>query len=100
MLISNHFYSYYHVLLFYLFFSGSDDPLVHWLAYIKFIQDTYPADTQQSFLLMERCTRAFMGKTRYANDVRFIRVCILYADRTTSPMEVYKVGQAIKTFHE
>lgn len=69
---------------------SSDDPLVHWLAYIKFIQDTYPADTQQSFLLMERCTRAFMGKTRYANDVRFIRVCILYADRTTSPMEVYK----------
>jgi hypothetical protein len=71
--------------------SKGDDPLVPWLSYIKFVQETYPADTQQSFLLMERCTRAFIGKKRYMNDVRFIRVCILYADRTSSPTEVYKV---------
>ena len=70
---------------------STDDPLRHWLSYIKFIQDTYPSDTQQSFLLMERCTRAFVGVARYTHDVRFIRVCILYADRTSSPVEVYKV---------
>jgi len=66
------------------------DPLVHWLSYIKFYQDTYPSDTQQQFLLMERCTRSLMPVRKYANDVRFIRVCIIYADKTSCPGDIFK----------
>jgi len=68
----------------------SSDILIHWLSYIKFMQDTYPASTQPIFLLLERCTRALLPIRKYQNDVRFIRVCILYADKTSFPADVYK----------
>eukprot|EP00588_Corethron_pennatum_P023706 CAMPEP_0194316520 /NCGR_PEP_ID=MMETSP0171-20130528/13316_1 /TAXON_ID=218684 /ORGANISM="Corethron pennatum, Strain L29A3" /LENGTH=1492 /DNA_ID=CAMNT_0039072789 /DNA_START=93 /DNA_END=4568 /DNA_ORIENTATION=- len=68
-----------------------DDPLVIWLSYIKWVQDEYnPSDTRESFLLLERCTRAFLRVARYRNDVRFIRVCVTYADKTTCPASVFK----------
>eukprot|EP00586_Coscinodiscus_wailesii_P019822 CAMPEP_0172517578 /NCGR_PEP_ID=MMETSP1066-20121228/286246_1 /TAXON_ID=671091 /ORGANISM="Coscinodiscus wailesii, Strain CCMP2513" /LENGTH=1458 /DNA_ID=CAMNT_0013299657 /DNA_START=234 /DNA_END=4610 /DNA_ORIENTATION=+ len=66
------------------------DPLVHWLSYIKFVQETFPSDTQATFLLLERCARALLNDPRYQNDVRFIRVCILYADKTSTPMDIFK----------
>lgn len=67
-----------------------DDPLVHWMAYIKYYQDNFPADTHQQFLLMERCTRALVKMPRYANDDRFISVCAKYADKTKEPGQVFK----------
>lgn len=66
------------------------DVLIHWLSYIKFMQDTFPSATQPIFLLLERCTRALLSSTKYHNDVRFIRVCVLYADKTSCAMDVYK----------
>ena len=41
-----------------------DDPLVHWLSYIKFHQEAYPSDTRAQFLLMERCTRTVVAFPR------------------------------------
>lgn len=70
---------------------SNEDELLPWLAYIKYLQDTYPSDTQEAFLLMERCTRNFVDDDRYKNDTRFLRVCIRYADQTSSPMDVFKV---------
>ena len=70
--------------------SSSSDILIHWLSYIKFMQDEYPASTQPIFLLLERCTRALLPLLEYKNDVRFIRVCILYADKTLFPSDIYK----------
>mmetsp|Transcript_22024 Transcript_22024/g.48004 ORF Transcript_22024/g.48004 Transcript_22024/m.48004 type:complete len:1418 (-) Transcript_22024:222-4475(-) len=67
-----------------------DDPLVHWLSYIKFHQEAYPSDTRTQFLLTERCSRAIVMFPRYRNDVRFIRVCVLYADKTSSPSDIFK----------
>jgi hypothetical protein len=67
-----------------------EDPLIHWLSYIKFHQDAYPSNTHDQFLLMERCTRALIGNPAYANDVRFIRVCVTYADKTQFPGDVFK----------
>jgi hypothetical protein len=67
-----------------------DDPLIHWLSYIKFHQDAFPSDTHAQFLLMERCTRALLHVQEYKNDVRFIRVCVTYADKTSSPAHVFK----------
>jgi Mad3/BUB1 homology region 1 len=81
-----------------------DDPLVHWMAYIKYYQDHLPSDTHQQFLLMERCTRALVKMPRYANDDRFISVCAKYADKTKEPGQVFKylhqqkVGQKTALF--
>ena len=35
--------------------SAANDPLLHWLAYIKFHQESFPTNTNEQFLLMERC---------------------------------------------
>lgn len=67
-----------------------DDPLVHWLSYIKFHQEACPSDTRAQFLLMERCTRTIVAFPRYRDDVRFVRVCVLYADKTSSPSDIFK----------
>lgn len=67
-----------------------DDPLIYWLAYIKFYQATFPADTRDNFLLMERCVRALVKMEQYANDDRFIGVCAKYADKTKDPTQVFK----------
>jgi len=66
------------------------DPLVHWLRYIKYHEDTYPSDTNNQFLLMERCTQTMIHHPKYTNDTRFIRVCVLYADKTSDPHEQFK----------
>lgn len=65
------------------------DPLSPWLQYIKYHDEAYPADTHSQFLLMERCTRAFFNFPRFAGDPRYIRVCVLYADRTCNPNETF-----------
>ena len=70
--------------------SEHDDPLIHWLSYIKFHQDHFPSDKQSQFLLMERCTRTLVDQKKYANDIRFIRICIMYADQNTNPGEIFK----------
>jgi Mad3/BUB1 homology region 1 len=66
------------------------DPLIHWLAYIKFYQASFPADTRDNFLLLERCVRALVKMPQYANDDRFIGVCAKYADKTKDPTQVFK----------
>lgn len=76
------------------------DPLRYWVLYIKHIRESYPADSQKQFLLMERCARTFMNRPflvpHYKHDVRFIRTCILYADKTSNPSEVFKLMSKIK----
>ena len=84
--------------------AAEDDPLIQWMAYIKFCQDHFPSDTHQQFLLMERCTRALVKMPQYANDDRFISVCAKYADKTKEPGQVFKylhqqrVGQKTALF--
>lgn len=66
------------------------DPLAHWLAYIKYYQESFPSDTHDNFLIMERCVRAFVKMKQYANDDRFVGVCAKYADKTKDPGQVFK----------
>ena len=76
------------------------DPLRYWVLYVKHIRESYPSDSQRQFLLMERCARTFMARPflvpEYVNDVRYIRTCILYADKTSNPSEVFKLMSRIK----
>jgi len=66
------------------------DPIVHWLRFIKYHEETYPSDTHSQFLLKERCTQSLLHHPKYTNDVRFIRVCVLYADKNDDPHEQFK----------
>lgn len=67
-----------------------DDPLIHWLSYIKFHQDTFSSDKHAQFLLFERCLRSLSSIARYRNDVRFIRVCCMYAEQTDQPSTIFQ----------
>jgi len=83
---------------------GSEDPLVHWVEYIKFFQEAFPSDMRGQFMLMERCTRALVKIPSYSNDDRFISVCAKYADRAKTPGLIFrylygqKVGHKSATF--
>jgi len=66
------------------------DPIIHWMRYIKYHEETYPSDTHSQFLLKERCTQSLLHHPKYTNDVRYIRVCVLYADKTDDPQEQFK----------
>lgn len=67
------------------------DPIVPWLKYIKYHEETYPSDTHAQFLIMERCMHSLFHMPQYKNDVRYIRVCVLYADKTSNPDEQFKL---------
>ena len=66
------------------------DPLSAWLAYIKFYQNSFPSDTRDNFLIIERCVRALAKMKQYNNDDRFVSVCAKYADKTKDPGQVFK----------
>lgn len=84
--------------------SEDEDVLVHWLSYIKYYQDTFASDTKNQFLLLERCFRAMCVVKRYANDPRFIRVCCIYAERTSRARDIFnhmyqqKIGVGVALF--
>lgn len=66
------------------------DPLSDWLSYIKFYQNSFPSDTRDNFLIIERCVRALAKMKQYSNDDRYISVCAKYADKTKDPGQVFK----------
>jgi Mad3/BUB1 homology region 1 len=73
---------------------SDEDPLVIWLSYIKFVQESaHPSKTHQAtpvFSLLERCVQTCSTHARYANDPRFIRICCLYADQTKEPLTTFQ----------
>lgn len=69
---------------------SDDDPLIHWLSYIKFYQESFPSDKKDQFKLVERCFRSMSRHVKYKDDVRFIRVCCMYAEMTNDrTMEIF-----------
>lgn len=72
--------------------ADSDDPIDAWQKYVKWIIDNYPSgQSSESDLLvtLERCTRLFKSSTQYRNDVRYLRMWILYARNVDCPSDVY-----------
>jgi hypothetical protein len=67
-----------------------NDPLADWLSYIKFYQNSFPSDTRENFLIIERCLRALAKMKQYNNDDRFVSVCAKYADKTKDPGQVFR----------
>ncbi|KAI5070613.1 hypothetical protein GOP47_0014956 [Adiantum capillus-veneris] len=71
-------------------YSG-DDPLQPWIECIKWVKQSYPSGGSQSGLLrlLELCARTFCKDTRYADDIRYLKVWMDYADRCTNPRDIY-----------
>ncbi|TGZ76976.1 hypothetical protein EX30DRAFT_367053 [Ascodesmis nigricans] len=90
--------------------SELDDPLDVWLRYIKWTNDTFPSgNSAESGLLnlIERCTRQFVKDTQYANDPRYLKLWIQYAQQfSDAPREVFaylarnQIGQKLALFYE
>ena len=59
-----------------------DDPITHWMQYIDYVKERFPSDDQHLFAIYKRCVRALMNHFRYKMDQRFVRICIIYADRS------------------
>jgi hypothetical protein len=69
--------------------ASSKDPLATWMAYIKYHQDSFPNETHEQFLLLERCVRGLSRTKHYQNDIRYIRICCAYAVQTSRPQEIF-----------
>lgn len=77
-------------------------------SYIKWTRETFPAGGHKADLLplLERATRSLQGSQRYADDVRYLRVWVQYADCLPDPDDVFKflkergIGQGHALFYE
>lgn len=95
--------------------SALPDPLVPFLSHVNFLTESAPSDTGSLFLALEKATRTFLapeapggagpgGAGRYLSDPRYVRLCIMYCDKTSSPLAVFKflhdrgVGRALSLF--
>ncbi|MCO5563736.1 hypothetical protein L7F22_017383 [Adiantum nelumboides] len=85
-----------------------DDLLQPWIDCIKWVKETYPSGGSQSRLLrlLELCARTFCKDLRYADDIRYLKVWMDYADHCTNPREIYtflqdnNIGQRHALFYE
>lgn len=56
--------------------------------------------------LLEKCTRTFLGKEGYQENIRYLKVWLMYADMCSDPEEVYRfiranrIGQTHAVFFE
>uniref|UniRef100_A0A7S3NIM8 BUB1 N-terminal domain-containing protein n=1 Tax=Aureoumbra lagunensis TaxID=44058 RepID=A0A7S3NIM8_9STRA len=69
------------------------DPLAVWIKYTAWLEDRYPLDRSQAFLVRERCLRSLKDETRYQNDSRYVKVWIDYIDCLEAPLEALKYMQ-------
>eukprot|EP00899_Mesostigma_viride_P020539 jgi/Mesvir1/28487/Mv15902-RA.5 len=76
-------------------YQGSD-PLDLWLKLVKWIQNEFPTAGSKAELVpvLEKCTRLFLRDVRYKEDVRYLRVWILYADNCPDPKDIFSFLQA------
>lgn len=85
-----------------------DDPLLPWLRCIKWARDTFSHDAQNMYInkLLEICTATFQNDDKYRNDIRYLKLWILYADSSQdfdqvySTMEEKGIGRCHSLFYE
>jgi hypothetical protein len=84
------------------------DPLATWVAYIAWTQEAYVTGGKDAQLLqlLESCAYGFKEDARYADDVRYLRVWIQYADMVRDPEQIFDylydrhIGQNFALFWE
>ena len=83
------------------------DQLLPWLQYVDWTIASYPSLSPCSSLLplLEKATRTFLPSTQYANDRRYIRLWLLYADRCPHPADIFAfmhahaIGRTVSAFY-
>jgi hypothetical protein len=70
---------------------ATEDPLLIWLEYLTWIEDSYPTLNKSSMFVetLQRCTRTFTSDSRYKNDRRFMLLWLRYADTCSDPIDVF-----------
>lgn len=75
--------------------------------FIAWAKTTYPAGCTRVIVpLLERATRALQAEARYADDARYLRLWVQYADLLSEPGEVFLflehrgIGQNLALFYE
>eukprot|EP00965_Chrysotila_dentata_P232075 6198750-Pleurochrysis_carterae.AAC.1 len=84
------------------------DPLQSWCAYVKWTQENFSEGGKRSQLLplLERCAHQFKDDDRYVDDVRYLRLWILYADHVRDAEQIFdylydrQIGQRHAVFWE
>ena len=68
-----------------------DDPLEKWLDYIRWTKETFSSTGKTSELLplLEKVTREFHESDKYRDDLRYLKVWIMYADNLPDPSDVF-----------
>eukprot|EP00966_Prymnesium_polylepis_P056141 1298688-Prymnesium_polylepis.1 len=87
---------------------AGSDPLAVWCEYIRWLQDTFVtgAGGPQLLPVLERCAQAFKDDARYADDARYLRVWIIYADMVLDAEPIFdylydhRIGQELALFYE
>ena len=75
-----------------------------YIAYFKWIRDTFPSNSAKALHLLERCTCALKDNTALKNDLRFVKMWIEYADMVRTPGEIFsfmqsnKIGETVALF--
>ncbi|KAG8439977.1 hypothetical protein GDO86_005953 [Hymenochirus boettgeri] len=72
------------------FYSG-DDPLDVWDRYIKWAEQAFPQGGKESNLciLLERAVKIFHEEKRYYNDLRYVTICLKFANFCSEPLDLY-----------
>eukprot|EP00808_Paulinella_micropora_P028594 g3865.t1 len=89
------------------FYTG-DDPLSPWLNYIMWTRTSHTTVGAQThhLQLLEKCTREFKDNNKYRNDIRYLKVWIMYADAVPDPIEIFaflksnRIGVTHALFYE
>jgi len=67
-----------------------DDPLSPWLTYIGWIQQTYISGcTKKLIHVIEKCITKFQDEDRYRQDLRFLKLWIVYTDNVDRAENIF-----------
>lgn len=72
----------------------AQDPLAAAASFAKWAVDAYPPRSPQLSKVLEAACRLFVDEPRYANDARYVRLWVRYADSRPDALEVFNYMRA------
>ncbi|XP_061610341.1 mitotic checkpoint serine/threonine-protein kinase BUB1 isoform X2 [Phyllopteryx taeniolatus] len=66
-----------------------DDPLDVWLQFVEYLDHSLPAGGGEMSPVLDRLLQNFIGVERYADDVRFVNMCIRCATYYSEPIALF-----------
>eukprot|EP00049_Salpingoeca_infusionum_P019778 m.363016 g.363016 ORF g.363016 m.363016 type:complete len:1207 (-) comp21320_c0_seq1:227-3847(-) len=72
--------------------SGGSDPLNDWKQYIAWATEKSLARAIKATLvqdIVQRCVKKFLHEPMYKNDLRYLKICLKYADFCDDPLNIF-----------